>query len=547
MRRDGQSSRSKGSKFINVVMRFLASLVTRPARRLILISAILFVLAYPPLPFGFLAYVCLVPMIVATTSRGFWVGLRRGYAFGLLTNLFLLYWVGMGVESYILAHNPAVGGGTRFLVGYVVAPLTTVLVVVIQALYTGALFGVWAWLSERGRYWLLGFPFLWVSVEYSKTLTELAFPWVELAYTQSGLTPMIQTASWWGHLGVSFVLAMVNLLFYVAWAEWKRAKALSVVSASTAIAGLILLLLHGLQVDCIPGGDGIEVTLIQPNLSMERKHGEGGVAHTRDRLTDMTREWGGGADLVVFPETALRAGLLDESSGGHWSGLADSLDTNILMGTVESRSRRGRSCDFNSAVQIGADGGYDYVRHKIRLVPFGEKVPYIQHMPFLWDFHLGSSNSCRGDSISVFDASGMRYAVLICFEVAFAELNRRSVENGAGLLVGISNDSWWRGSAMPYQHASIVPLRSVENRRWYAFSSNSGFSFFCDPCGRILDRSELSTRAAFSRTVYRMGRTTFYTRHGSWLPLIAVAFSVLLVLLRLLPYPFRKRAADNRP
>lgn len=509
---------------------FLRSLVTDSGYRLALLSALLFSLAYPPLPLGFLAYFCLVPLVAATSGAGFRRGFRLGYVFGLFQSLILLYWVGIGVKTYVLATGGGGGAWTGFLLTWVAVPLITLAVAAIQSLYTALMAGCFGWLSRGRGIWLFSFPVLWTAMEYSRSLTQLAFPWVELAYTQSSMVPMIQSASWWGHLGVGFILAAVNLLFYLARERWHRSWAGAVKPLAAAGAILLLLLLHGLSVDYSAEGEEVDVALVQHNLSMEEKYGDRSDDTRRD-LIRMALLWGRNSDLVVFPELTLQYPLREVADGATWTTLARTLESALLMGTIEREERDGEVCTFNSAVQVGPGGEVEHTKYKKMLVPFSERTPYSDQFPFLRGLRFGGADHCRGDSITVFHLSSSAYSTMICYEVAFGGLNREAVLKGAEFLVAIMNNSWWGRSSIIWQHSCIVPFRSVENRRWYACCSNSGFSFFCDPMGRVLGRTDLFTRTGTRRTIRSNDDITFYTRHGKWVELAAPLMALVLLLL----------------
>ena len=65
------------------------------------------------------------------------------------------------------------------------------------------------------------------------------------------------------------------------------------------------------------------------------------------------------------------------------------------------------------------------------------------------------------------------------------------------LLINISNDGWFGGSAAPAQHLAMARVRAVENRRWLLRDTNNGFTVSVDPYGRIVARlpAERSRRA----------------------------------------------------
>jgi len=530
--KDGTARKNIIFKLLGKLGNFFKSLIFDRNRRLIALSAVLFCLAYPPMPLGFLAYFCLVPILFVTSQKGFKSGFGAGYLFGWIHAVILLYWVGRGIQSYA---GSADLGGNLFLEIFLnwIAPIGAPIAVgLIQAIFSAFLFGIYGWLSQGKYRWLIVFPFVWTSIEYIRTLSEFAFPWVELAYTQSKYVPMIQTASWWGDLGVGFILAIVNLLIFAALKNRAKLKS-AIIYAGTAVILLIAMLAYGLTVKYEPSGQPIKTALIQANISLKEKFSPGSLQLGLDRHIEMSAQLRqDSVDLIIFAETVIREIFLRGATRYDFSNLARQLNSNILIGTFDRVQKGEISCPYNSAVQINRKGQPDFVHHKINLVPFSEKIPYNQYFPFINDFHFGQSDFCSGDSLVVFEADGNKYAVMICFEVGFSDLNRQAVRDGAQFMVTITNDTWWGRTAGPYQHAYMVPFRAVENRRWYARCANTGFSFFCDPTGRIEDLGKLFEQMTIKEVIYTSDQITFYTRYGMWLPKLVLLFTFLFVLNR---------------
>lgn len=531
----------KKSDHKNIIVRiplkianFFKSLILNARRRLILISALLFILAYPPVPLGFLGYFCLVPMIAVTSAAGFKKGFKAGYLFGVIQGAILLYWVGVGIRSYAASAELENVFIEIFLnwIAPIGAPIALSL---IHALFLALAFGIYGWISKGGNGYLFAFPFVWISVEYIRTLSEFAFPWVQLAYTQSMYVPMIQTASWWGDLGVGFWIALINVLLYLAW-KYRKSAGLAIGFIVPVLVLIAVNLIYGSTVRYEPVGEKIDVALIQGNITLAEKFSDGSLMFSLDRHLEMAGQLDkDSVDFIIFAETTIREFLMKRGSA--WPPLASIArrkNAHLLVGTFDAERKEDRFCAYNSAVQIEPDGMMKYVHHKIRLVPFSEKIPYNQYFQFINEFHFGQSDFCMGDSLPIFETGRGRYAVMICFEVGFSDLNRKAVEKGANFMVTITNDTWWGISAGPYQHAYMVPYRAVENRRWYARCANSGFSFFCDPTGRIDDLGELFEQMVIEGDIYPIEKKTFFTRHGLWMPKLILLFTFLLILNRII-------------
>jgi len=110
------------------------------------------------------------------------------------------------------------------------------------------------------------------------------------------------------------------------------------------------------------------------------------------------------------------------------------------------------------------------------------------------------------------------------------------VQNGAKLLINITNDAWFGKSSAPYQHLSMVVFRAVENHRAVARAANTGISAFVDPVGRLLDETPLFEEAIRTRSLPMMSSKSFYARHGD-------IFAVACILIGLVIWvaAFRNR------
>ena len=171
-------------------------------------------------------------------------------------------------------------------------------------------------------------------------------------------------------------------------------------------------------------------------------------------------------DLVVWPETATPFYFL---SNTRLSGMVKKgvrlAGSSFLIGSPAFTSKGNILRYYNSAYLLNPDGRVSAKYDKAHLVPFGEYVPFKKWVPFLGkivenvgDFKTGR----KGDTLRW---GNHRLGVQICFEVIFPKLSRAMVQNGANLLVNITNDAWFGRTSAPYQHFSMAVFRAVENKR----------------------------------------------------------------------------------
>jgi apolipoprotein N-acyltransferase len=109
------------------------------------------------------------------------------------------------------------------------------------------------------------------------------------------------------------------------------------------------------------------------------------------------------------------------------------------------------------------------------------------------------------------------------------------VQNGARLLVNITNDAWFGNTSAPYQHLSMAVLRAVENHVCLARAANTGISAFIGADGRILWQSGLFVPAAQALELPWLPGGSFYSRFGdvfAWICVILVALGLMFGGLR---------------
>lgn len=476
------------------------------------LSGVLLAAAWPPLPFGFLAFIALIRPLDFVSGQSFGQGFKSGYLFSFVYFLFSLYWI-----------------------GWVTVPGTLAAMAIIS-LYSAFVFALYAGLYKFNRSLaMILFPMLWVGMEYFRTLLEIAFPWSNLSYTQGSYTPFLQICEYVGDSGISLIIVIVNILLWRAWrGHRRRHRAVRAIIAGLLIAvptvyGSIILSKAG------PVNTGsIHVALLQGDIDLETKWDPNKKDHNF-AVYDSLSKAAAPADLLVWPETAAPAYLLHNyrltnkvSTTARAAGcpmLVGMLDYNYIDDTTFET--------FNAAVQFDANGHFRQPFHKNKLVPFAETVPYGQYIPWLANLSLGWSDFEHGRELRVYDNDFGSYGPLICYEVIFPEIINQYVRDGADFLVNITNDTWYGYSSGPYQHAGMVAFRAIENRLWIARAANSGFSFFVDKYGRVYNKSRLYERVILHGRVSPVEGRTFFNRTGPvvgqlGLLLIGIASCILM-------------------
>lgn len=494
---------------------------------LIIFSATLFSLAFPPSPLGFVAYFSLVPLIITLENKNPSSAFRTGYLFGLISNCLLLFWVGWAT----------IGG--------------TVAAIVLLCLYTAIL--CWFYALVEGRWKdgaLFFFPFFWVAMEYVRSLTEISFPWLNLSYTQTYYLKLIQYASLLGNYAVSFWILWLNLVVYFFLKHKKRRR------LATGLFAILIILpyIYGWQVmsEKIEGED-IKIALLQGSIEPKIKWDERFLDYNIQTYIDMTRNAAQEqVNLIIWPETAAPCYLAAESLYfARVQATCDELNIPLLVGTNDYQvTPQGRLRYYNSAFLFTPHGGYPQVYSKIHLVPFSEKIPYDQIFQISDKIQLGQSDFSNGEDLTIFQANKGRFATLICFESVYPALVRDFVNRGAEFLVNITNDAWFGKTHGPFQHARIAVFRAIENRIAIARCANTGVSMFIDPYGRAKEATRIFVKTIVIDKIPLKGtkktlsdNRTFYAKYGDWFACLCGLISFLMIVMALLSKPSKSQSS----
>ncbi len=419
-------------------------------------------LAFPPVDAGGLAWVALVPLLLAAHGRPARATFALGYAWGVLAFGGVLWWlVTFGPAAWLLA-------------------------ALFMAVFPAVVMGTITWSGGGWAPDILRIPVLWTAVEFLRSQGPLGFPWALLGESQHQALEISQIASATAVYGVSFLIVLVNAALYLLLV--RRANLLTVVVAATAVVAAFA---WGGAVMRAPVPATFVAAVVQPDYATRTSFDPSRVLPELAVLDALTRDAAGrGAALVVWPETASPTDI-----PGHPVTLA-LIRSWVRQDHVSLLASSLEGGWTNSVFSFAPDGALVGRYDKIRLVPFAEAGERAGHGPVV----LRTPPATIG--------------VAICFESVFPEIARRSVVEGAGLLAVVTNDAWFDGTTAPLQHAAIAPFRAIEEGRYLLRAANSGPSLIIDPHGRVRAALPLGVRGVLTAPVAPRATLTLYARVG---------------------------------
>jgi apolipoprotein N-acyltransferase len=483
------------------------------------LSALLGVLAFPPLGLWPVAYIAMVPFLSSATASAAKHPFRTAYWAGVFFFAGVIYWIGFN-------------SGAPW---YFAWPSVIAMILILATIWG---FTAWAVSVVNRRWGIASAALLFVALSQFQELFwgtgELGFPWAIWALTQTTFLPAIQMAEFVDGYGISMWVLVINALIFL------QARGFHTKTCRIAAVVIILIpLLYGVvrmrQVDT---GEQLRVAAVQANTPASEKWQMSAEEILEDHVGITRGLIGKNVELVVWPETATPVPLRYKP----WAltalhQLCDSLNAVIVTGATDYKSDPDTDqVPYNSAFVIRPHSRGLESSAKVQLVPFGERIPWQNYFPILGEVQLGQAEFKPGDHPVVFSGAGAPdFGCLICFEVVFPEIAASLVNDGAQILAHITNDGWYGNTSGPYQHLYLARLRAVVTRRSIVRAANTGISALILPSGRFLDQLGYDKAGSIQGSLpLRTDRTPAVRLASFWYPF----YSALLLGLR---YPRGRR------
>lgn len=178
---------------------------------------------------------------------------------------------------------------------------------------------------------------------------------------------------------------------------------------------------------------------------------------------------------------------------------------------------------LNSAVYVDEQGMVAGSYDKLHPVMFGEYAPGGRWFPWIYNLMPIPAGLTPGDVPKSFRIAGLEMCPSICYENTVPHLIRRQVvqlqQEGTDpdVLVTLSNDGWFHGSAELDMHLTCGQFRAIELRKPALVAANTGISAHIADDGRLLAEGPRQKTKVLIAEVHPAWRGSFYTRWGDWL------------------------------
>ncbi|HZX12907.1 MAG TPA: apolipoprotein N-acyltransferase [Thermodesulfobacteriota bacterium] len=514
--------------------------ITKYDLALSVISGVLFPVAFVIPYAGIISWFLLIPFFWAIANKSPWNAFRLGILTGTIANEIGTYWL-IGTLSRF--------GGFPHIVSFIFHLAISV--------YSGFLFAIFAYVTtklglfrKQGLISALLIASVWTSLEF---LFPFLFPY-GITNSQADYLPLIQIFDLFGMYSLSFLIVFVNVTLMRVLKKLLEHNITPTLEILTSLILIILIISYGLwKIDLetkkIAEAPKIRVGIVQANFDIfEKKQKNESTITERHKLMSYVLN---SPELIIWPETAIQAWIpasqdfltnegelaIPQTKNSYFlvGGLSYKFNNNEINPEFDQKIDK-----FNTAFLTDPQGRILGRYNKIKLLLFGEYLPFTKYIPALKKISPASGDFTPGSNLEILEIKekGIKIAPLICYEDIIPSFSRKFVENGANLLVNITNDAWFGKSFEPYQHLSFSIPRAVETRRFLARATNTGISAIIDSVGRVTARTGIFEQTTLEGTIAIVdGKKTLYTRIGDVFPWGCLIFWIGFVLIT----KFRRR------
>ncbi|MFJ3910922.1 apolipoprotein N-acyltransferase [Streptomyces vinaceus] len=489
-------------------------------------SGALLYLSFPPRPLWWLAPFALALLGACLRGRRARAGFGLGVLHGLGFLLPLLVWTSEGV-----------------------GPVPWLALATVESLLIG-LTCLGISLVSRLPAWPLWGAAVWVAGEALRARAPFGgFPWGKLAFGQADGV-FLPLAALGGTPLLSFAVALCGFGLYEALrvgADTRRATA-ALLAATAAVAPLAgALASRPLVSDAAEEGTAV-AAVVQGNVpragfdfnAQRRAVLDNHANRTLQLAADVKAGRVPKPDFVVWPENSSDIDPYTQPDAYEViDNAVKAIGVPVAIGSVlapETGPLRNTMILWDPVK--GPVDTYD----KRKIQPFGERIPMRSFVRlFSADVDRVQRDFGPGKEPGVFAMAGSAVGMVTCFEAAFDDAVRSTVQDGAQVIAVPSNNATFGRSQMTYQQLAMDRVRAVEHSRTVLVPVTSGVSAVIRPDGQIVQETKMFTADALVAEIPLRSTQTPATRFGP-LP----EYALLLVAAGGLGWTLARRLRSRR-
>jgi apolipoprotein N-acyltransferase len=494
---------------------------------MVLITVLLFYLAFPSGGVGYLSWVALVPVIIALNrSSG-----RNAFMLGLLAAtlgwMCSIWWAISGVSE--ITSTP---------------PNLVIPIIFLLCLLSALPYAIACWLYVRLK---LGHS-VTGALKSAVIFTVLVnyIPHIlpgNLAHALYQQPVFLQLADVGGVALVFLIVNCINFLLAnaITLVKKDRLKAIACIVCATIIFfGNICYGQYRIQQpnsSQFTSSKTLNIAVIQPNIEVSNRTRDDWLKQ-RKKLTGIFNELEqrNEIDLVILPEIPVPISYQYYPDDKFYFDRHFSSKPLLLTTIKPVVNAVNNSNEYFNTMEFIDEGKVNQEYSKQVLLPFGEYIPFEKSMPWLRGLFPYAPNYKKGNQSVLLSLKGKTDTItavpLICYEAVFTDIVGKGVRNGGEILINSSNDAWFNDQAGKNTHYALSVFRSIEYRKYLVRATNTGMSGIITPYGSLLDSSQIDNNTmgyAISELDIKP-LESFYSNYPNLIKYLLLSFALVIML-----------------
>ncbi len=309
-----------------------------------------------------------------------------------------------------------------------------------------------------------------------------------------------------------------------------------------------------------------QIRFVQPNVGNFLKiNAEYGKSYAVNEVFQIYRDLNlkqaaSPLDLIIWPETAFPLLLKSKNMKENkmhvpriFRDIVNKTGAELLTGGYDIAEQENNyyfETQYNTAFHFGTDGKLKESYRKIKLIPFGESLPFGPLNPLLAKVIKNISFFAQGKTYPLFTTkNGATFSAAICYEILFSGFMRaqlNSLKKAPEFIINLTNDSWYGDTAEPHQHLFLAKWRALEFNIPIVRSTNTGITSIIYP-----DGSESKRLGVYEKNILDVKLETSSNREVTLFQKFGLLPMIIIWIILLLAFyfgeKFLNRSNENLP
>ena len=443
-----------------------------------------------------------------------------GFAFGYGYFASSLYWV---------SHSLTFDKQLTFLIPVVIFSLPVLL-----AVFYGVAVIIIHSFIKRDYVFLLIFSISLSVFEYLRGILFTGFSWNLISYAWSFSLENIQILKFIGTYTFNFFSILIfSIYFNSLWpVQFKKILINSVFIFIVLISNYLFgrIIIKNTEFNHY---NDVKVKIVQPNIDIAKTWGIENEKRNLNSLLALSKANKDEKTLIVWPE-----GMIQQTNPKDLYKYKEYFNKNfsknhfVVLGVTNPSISNNKINFYNSLVVLNNNAEIVSVYNKIKLVPFGEFIPF-ENLLAKWGLkkitfgYSSFSSGIERKEIRIFN--NLSFLPLLCYEIIYSgDLKLNS--NDYNFIINISEDGWFGDSIGPYQHLTHAVFRAVEQGVPIVRSTNKGMSVFISPNGKIINSLELNKSGFIDLNLFFLKGKTLFSILENYIFYFIILLSIIFVI-----------------